>query len=460
MNASSKLNRHVAILGPIALVFATCVTPSLGGVPRSENNKPRVASTKWCRPPTTAREFQEFVARCEREKLEYRLSLKQLAREVEAAQRQGEVSKALRYLKGFNWFIGFVIVDRGRDDGDVLLIGMYDPSRSPMDVDCLATAFKVLTEPGQVPACSLEQDRNPSYQRAVVMGVPWTSTWAEIMISADYRMKELAQGAIQDRNLKSFVSRKIMSMKRGRARGLAAGEENRWWFTRPADDQKPRSVILARGEGGDGAHSADILLMTRNPVALLTEKQIHGEYGTGVTAVEARQFASEFTRSMDQVGKRHRSIGDLLALYRLLDVMAHLKGVGRVNLPGEDFWLKGYQTDSKGPPKKVPTLERSVFISSTYSFNGVTTHTLSVAGGVRMPVGVDSTSIPTELVQDLKQRVLEDKPKSCEWAMDPAPGYPPESMTKRSNNSYPEHHGDLRGPVAVSSIYPSEAAMR
>src|SRR5262249_4972807 len=145
------------------LVSVICAPPALAGRPKARKPKaPRpfagIASTEHYRPPTTAAGFRELVAKCSRDHVEYRLSLGRLARELEDSERRGSIPDELRALRGFNWFIGFAIVEDGDLGRDVLLLGMHDPSRSPMDVDCLATAIRVVAEGKDIPACSLEPD--------------------------------------------------------------------------------------------------------------------------------------------------------------------------------------------------------------------------------------------------------------------------------------------------------------
>src|SRR5262249_41270160 len=157
------------------------------GADPPKNDRPRpVASTKFHRPPVDSRSLEAFINSCNSRQVDYRLSLKQLAREVAAAKRQGRIPKPLRTLGGFNWFFGFAVVDR-ENGGDVLLLGVHDPGRPPLDIDCLATAIQVVAS-GREPACSLDPSTDSRFQQSVVRGVPWRSRWALVMILADYTM--------------------------------------------------------------------------------------------------------------------------------------------------------------------------------------------------------------------------------------------------------------------------------
>src|SRR5262249_37743543 len=145
----------------------------------------------------------------------YRLSLGRLTRDLEAALRLGEVPDEVRQLRGFNWFIGFAVVDDGEIGRDVLLLGLHDPERSPMEIDCLATAIRVVADGKDAPTCSLDPEKAPdwdpegdaAYQLPVIRGVPWQSLWAERMIRADYHMKAYSQGLEPGQIIKSYAHR-------------------------------------------------------------------------------------------------------------------------------------------------------------------------------------------------------------------------------------------------------------
>jgi len=338
-----------------------------------------------------------FVSRCEREGREFRLSLGRLARDAARLQQQGDLPEEIGTLRGFNWFIGFAI-DREHDD--VILLAMHDPAKPPIDIDCLATAIWAVAT-GETPACSLDPDPDPAYQKAVVLGVERRSRWAETMIAADYDMKQIAQGLVDTPVVRSYAGRKAEALSRGR-RTEGSTESNRWWFTRTEKDSSPRSIILADGKSPG---SADLVLIHKNPVVLLTEKQIDGEFGTGATSREAEQFADSFTSNMDKIGCRYPSIGELLALYRLLDVMVHLRVLGRVAPPGEEFWLHSYRNRFEGPPEKLPTLTRTLEWSGRRG-RVVYQHRMEVHGGVRMPMNLAARTIRSESSINLVRQIL------------------------------------------------------
>jgi hypothetical protein len=421
------------------LIFALSCVGAEAWIPQASGGdagkapaRPRIASTAWCKPPTNAKEFRKFIYKCSKEGFEYRLSLKRLAREMESIQRDKQVyheghgilemveaydRPALKlsgqqvvgfedphFCYGFNVFFGFVVTSRD-DGGDVILLGMHDSTRSPMDADHVATAVRVTSRPGLEPACSLDPIKNnPGFQKSVVLGVPWESRWAECMLAADYRMKALAMGLTLDRRVLPYAHRRALTVQRNPGQSEGNGETNRFWFTRAASDTRPRSLILAQGPG---RRSADALLMTRNEVVLLTEKEMSGQFGTGQKSDDAVSFAADFTADLERIGVRYPSIGDLLSIFGLLDLLVHVRLVGRADIPGEDFWTERYRTCSTGPPKRYRTLDREVVFGTrrrAYSFG--------VTGGVQMPLNPGPNPDDKEPAQDVLRLVLADWPAS------------------------------------------------
>src|SRR5262249_37572199 len=111
---------------------------------------------------------------------------------IQAEKEGGCLTAELRFLRGFTWFVGYLVNDV---DDDVILLGLKDPSRPPLDIDCLVTAIKSAYS-GSVPYCSLEDHPDPAYKKCVVEGVPWNTRWAETMIFADDDMGKTLSGAL------------------------------------------------------------------------------------------------------------------------------------------------------------------------------------------------------------------------------------------------------------------------
>src|SRR5262249_45000005 len=148
-----------------------------------------------------------------------------------------------------NAVIGGFTIERGsrarlidRPRGDVILLGIKDPSRLRINVDCLVTALRAAYT-GRTPVCSLDPHPNPLLQQAVIAGIPWKGRFPEIMIEADYVMKAITQGICdpQISGLRSWLD--LMTQAQGENPTPRFQQVNRWWFNRPKKDVS-RTVIL------------------------------------------------------------------------------------------------------------------------------------------------------------------------------------------------------------------------
>jgi hypothetical protein len=333
--------------------------------------------------------LSKFVAQCKELKQPYRLSLKRLAAECAEAQKTGGGLPAeLRYVHGFTWFVGYLVDDANHD---VILLGIKDPTRPPVDIDCLATAIKAAYS-DSVPRCSLDAHPDPDFQKSVVEGVPWKTRWAEVMIRADYDMKKLAQGHL-DPGIDGFKSdlqhsSDVLSTLGFAGDGQWSGgdgktrnSKNRWWFN--FDSQVPRAI-------GDDA--GKVVYLYHNPVRLSTEALVNGSFGSGQTATSARRFAEDFTRHMGTLGKHYPNIAELLAMYRLYDLMRHLRQASRAVPPDMDYWLRKYEHHFEGPPAAMPTLAITRIIRVRVQ-GGYESFRVDTRGGVVMQLGITPQSL-------------------------------------------------------------------
>lgn len=365
----------------------------------------------WTRPkPPQAAEFQtvrqishratddvfqpltHFVDQCEQRGDQYKLSILDFAVECYQAQQAGAIPEELRYVHGFTWFFGYV-VDAKRND--VILLGVKDPTKPPLDLDCLATAIKAV-ETASTPACSLDDNPDPKYQKSIVRGVPWNTRWAEVMIDADYEMKKVGQGKSNPgiAGMRSWFDNNFEYSKQHFKTGKSH-RENRWWFN--FDGQTDRAV---------GSSSGDVVVLYRNPVRVSTEAKIQGAYGTGQVNPMAQLFADDFTRNIDTLGRRYPSVNELLSLYRLYDVFFHLHNAGHHSAPALKYWFDFYNPPYAGPPQTVPTLKREQ--SAKWS-SGSTTYSLvsKVEGGVQMRLALSPETLQTTPPpQLLTQRII------------------------------------------------------
>jgi hypothetical protein len=331
--------------------------------------------------------LERFIADCRLHKQTYRLSLKKLAADCARAQQHGALPTELRYLHGFTWFFGYFVDDANQD---VILLGVKDPTRPPLDLDCLVTAVKAAYS-GSEPRCSLDQHDDPKTQKCVVEGVPWNTLWALIIILADYDMKRLCQGHWQP-NISGFRSHtrhfdEILSIRgfdesegwfdtQGRKHTL-----DRWWFN--FNSQVPRTVADDSGK---------LVYLYKNPVRVSTERVVNGTFGSGQTTPSATQFAADFTTHMESLAKRYSNIAQLCALFRLYDLMRHLREVSQTVPPQMAYWATQYQHPYQGPPASMPTLSITRQVQERIGL-AHQTQNWTCKGGVEMRLGMTRTSL-------------------------------------------------------------------
>jgi tetratricopeptide (TPR) repeat protein len=128
--------------------------------------------------------------------LSVRNLLEQLRPYAASAETWETVPEELRYPGSIERIHGFVLDDAR---GDVVLVASAarDP-RNRLDVDCLILGLAAAWRDDVVPMVSLDPTpgrlAGPQYSR--VMGVPFDSTFARIMLDADYAMKRITFGEL------------------------------------------------------------------------------------------------------------------------------------------------------------------------------------------------------------------------------------------------------------------------
>jgi hypothetical protein len=333
--------------------------------------------------------LSKFVAACGKLKHPYRLSLKKLAAKCAKAQKTGgKLPPELRYVHGFTWFVGYLVDDENQD---VVLLGIKDPSRPPVDIDCLVTAIKGAYS-DSVPHCSLDAHPDPDLQKSVIIGVPWKTRWAEVMIQADYDMKRLSQGDLDPavpgfmswiRHFDDILSRQGIPGE-GRPSAMEGGHSrynNRCWFN--FNSQLPRAIADGGGK---------LVYLYRNPVRLSTEQAVNGAFGSGQATASATRFADNFTEHLEILSKHYPSIAELQAMFRLYDLMRHLRQVSQAVPPEMTYWVKKYEPPYQGPPSAMPTLRVTRKIQVRMA-SGQKTQTWNFWGGVDMRVGITRHSL-------------------------------------------------------------------
>jgi hypothetical protein len=358
----------VAWLFILLVVAALSFVGNAGANPREVAPGARTAAPDAAklRAPRGVRSFQDFLKRCDAESIPYKLSLRELAEECEKEQRlSGRMPRRARRLYDLNVLFGLEIDAK---NNDVLLLGLHDPDQALLDIDDIATAIRAVWG-GQTPMCSLDPDTDPSVQKCVVRGVPRNSRFADVMLAADYRMKEIAIG-LHDPNLPDLRSWPDLLRSNPNLLRPGARQRNRWWFTTDPEP-RPRTILF----------DDRVCLLTHNPVVVLSEEEVDGVFGTGKVAPEGAEFATSFTRRLLALAKKEESIAALLQVYRLIDLFVHIKAIlpRDMSLPGRDYWEEEYRSRWPTVPRTMPSLTRKIRIEESGRFVE-----LNIRGGVRI----------------------------------------------------------------------------
>lgn len=159
-----------------------------------------------------------------------------------------------------------------------------------------------------------------SPQTVRVLGIPFDTHFAWVMVKADYDMKKLVDGS-DSLNIPGFSSLTDMTLdkakkdiERGRRLSVPPSSMNRFWFY-PGDN---------RYRDGEG-----IVLIEESPVILLTEEEYlnhKGEIsGRGRGEASAQRFANLFSDKYEEIKKQRPIYTELENLYRFVALAKIMK---------------------------------------------------------------------------------------------------------------------------------------
>lgn len=174
-------------------------------------------------------------------------------------------------------------------------------------------------------------------QKVRVMGVPFDSRFARVMVDADYYMKRLVNGSVE-LGIDGFESVSGMSARTAKE-AIASGKwdsvpkqsMNRFWFS----------------PGESTYDVVDGVTMLRNcTVRLLTEEEFltsHNQVaGTGRSSPHAAAFARGFTARYDAIAAARPIYRELEGLFRFAAIARLMKDAGE-KCAGLDYLLKSHK---------------------------------------------------------------------------------------------------------------------
>lgn len=279
------------------------------------------------------------------------ISLRALQNELRVCQSKGACSQELLRLANINMIMGYLV---DNNNNDLVILGKVDPALPPIDLENFVLALRSAWhnyESYENPVCSIDPDpsivqqlqrignyvlssRTPeqaeerlkewhrickSPQTVRVLGIPFHTRFAQIMVKADYDMKKIVDGSdpLAIPNLTSLVEmtldkvRKDFSPNRPVPIPLSM---NRFWFY-------PGTNRYDENEG--------IVLINECPVTLLTEEAHVAAgrmfFGTGGYNPQAKAFAENFTAHYKEIAERRPIYTQLENLFRLVALAKIIK---------------------------------------------------------------------------------------------------------------------------------------
>jgi tetratricopeptide (TPR) repeat protein len=244
------------------------------------------------------------------------VSLAELARRASryaATSQWADLPEDVRYPGEIERVHGFVFDRSGRD---IFLVGAKARSRATrIDLDSLIVALRSVWIEGQTPGVSLDpfpdDPGGPQYAR--VMGVPTTSTFARIMLDADYAMKRIMCGRLTV-SAPQYQTYAALVAARHPSNSL-----NRFWFY-PAP-LGPHDAHIS-GTGRSILYDSSLRVLTE------TERIVAGGLaGTGTTDETGSRAAELFTSALDSFERSSQvePQGVFLRLHGLVDLVTVCK---------------------------------------------------------------------------------------------------------------------------------------
>lgn len=365
---------------------------------------------------------------------------------LQSAVKSGDNPEALT-LAGLTRIDGFII---DSDNRDIVLYGQADSSEPALYFDDLAVALRNAkmsyaklsghTYYYTAPGCSIDPDpaiiqqlhdiRNrhedgkwidqwnevgASPQNVRVLGIPFNTRFAKVIVDADYYMKKLVNGSVNP-NIYGFQS--LMGMKIDQAKAqIKDGTRdpdskmaiNRFWFC-------PGDCLYAFND--------NIAALNECSVKLLTESQYLANSGhlesAGQTDAFAQRFTENFTANYPLFKEFNPVYKELEGLFRFVGLVKMMNETNADKLSGIDlsFINKTYNVKNTVVATALPGLTNANEIRNRQRIDGgylVSTATFVSFGGVSIDMhpfrnATFSMRYPVPDIRQLGKTILTARP--------------------------------------------------
>lgn len=254
-------------------------------------------------------------------------------------------------------------------------------------------------------------------QKVRVMGVPFDSRFAKVMVDADYYMKRLVNGSVQ-LGIDGFESMSDMSVRAAKE-ALASGKwnsaprqmMNRFWFSPGESTYTEEDSVVQLKACRVRLLSEEEFLTTQGQVA-----------GMGRPHPFAERFARGFTQKWNSIAAARPIYRELEGLFRMVAVARLMKDDG-ARCAGLDYLLKSHPIEHVGVSRAVQGLTSVKELTDTRETGDGTLTTrmwLTSCGGVSMDVRPKRISAPPQ-----------SKPAATASTPSPNPSRKPGATAKR-----------------------------
>lgn len=378
------------------------------------------------------------------------VSLTALASELE---RGGpSASGELETLGGLNWLEGCVWDERR---ADAVLLGRAIPGLPELRTEDLVVALRNAwmvyaeqrgnTRTYSNPGCSIDPDpevfarlqecsrkmreaSTPAQteewkslwkstcqcpQQVRVLGIPFDTHFAQVMVDADYEMKTYVNGTAEVRleAIPSLTALRLASARKAWAAGRGPASEmsfNRFWFA-------PGTVRYSVDTG--------IAELDACPIRLLTEEEYLAQgklSGAGRAGELARQFTAAFTANFEDLASRRPLYRQLEGLFRLVAVAKLLRG--KASSADWSYFLQRYPVPERPVSRTLPGLPSIAHWTQERTTPGgkeTLQAWLPSCGGVGIDIELDRSRLerPADRrLEKMRQNVFASRPSAGSWS--------------------------------------------
>jgi len=374
------------------------------------------------------------------------VSLRVLQERLGACMANGNCPHELLNLGGLTKIHGYVVDDANQD---VILFGEVDSEVPPLQTEDFVIALRnawlrYSTMEGNAryfsnPGCSIDPDprvigqlddiknwfraNNSGHggddaiqnwqqvceqpQGVRVLGIPFNTRFAKVMIDADYYMKKLVNGSVQV-GVAGFESLTDMTMKKiredvvnNRPISVRIGGLNRFEFI-PG--------------GNTYLEDEDIVFIEKCPVTLTTEEEYlstKGDQigGTGQADPLAQQFADSFSVHYDEIAKKEPIYLELEGLFRFVALAKIMKEKGRtLNL---DYLLERFPVPENPVASTLPGISHVKDFEHRWDYQGgsrIAQFWLPSCGGVSIGINANPENFQQQRMYELRETILQARP--------------------------------------------------